>query len=157
MRGQISHRNTKETSAPPPNLAPRKPKLPPNKDSLIIPLGHTLLPRKRARTRTRAHAHLPAPIHNRAARITAICGVARRAVELALQQSVMRVGAISADDFLVDDAGPDGGEREEDAHDSGRDDAEFVDVFDELEAGEEGFEALVQQHKKERGKDVYLE
>lgn len=59
----------------------------------------------------------------------------------------MGVGPVCADGFLVDDAGPDGGEGEEDADDGGRDDAEFVDVFEELEAGEEGFDTLVQQAK----------
>lgn len=60
----------------------------------------------------------------------------------------MRVGPVCADGFFVDDAGPDGGEGEEDAHDGRRDDAEFVDVFEELEAGEEGFDMLVQASRK---------
>jgi hypothetical protein len=50
----------------------------------------------------------------------------------------MRVGSTCANDFLVDNAGPDSGEWEEDADDCGRDDAEFVDAVAELETGEDG-------------------
>jgi hypothetical protein len=55
-----------------------------------------------------------------------------------LDKAVMRIGSSGTDDFLVDDAGPDGGEGEEDADDCGRDDAEFVDAVAELETGEDG-------------------
>lgn len=50
----------------------------------------------------------------------------------------MGVWSIVSDGFRVDDAGPNGGQWEEDADDGRCDDAEFDHVVPELEAGDNG-------------------
>jgi hypothetical protein len=55
---------------------------------------------------------------------------------------MMSIRSVIRDGFHVDDASPDGGQREEDTDDGGCDDAEFDDVAAELEAGYNSWDVL---------------
>jgi hypothetical protein len=103
-------------------------------NTIILTLGHTLLAdRRRALGRARAHAELATLVHHGGARGTSNHGRGCRAVEFVVEQCVLGIGG-----RFVNDAGPDGGERQEDAHDGEDDGAEFGGFLAELEAGEDG-------------------
>jgi hypothetical protein len=68
----------------------------------------------------------------------------------------MRIRFARGDDFLVDDAGPDGGERKEDADDGKDLDAELGRIIAELKAREDGWGMLVDCGLSECDKGEYL-
>lgn len=126
------------------SIATREAKVPRNMHALLVlHLDHTLLPQRSWRgTRTidtlalhraRADTHLSTLLYHCATRTAAVRRVRDRAVEL-----VVNEWASSRYCGLVDDACPDGGQREEDAHDGEDLGAELGDSLLELEAGEDG-------------------
>jgi hypothetical protein len=102
----------------------RNAKLAVDEDALVQRPNRTVLARHRARSRAvhkldvhraGAHAHLAALVHHSVAGGAAVRRVRGRAVEFVLDEAVVRVFVSGCDDGFVDDAGPDGGQWEEDA------------------------------------------
>jgi hypothetical protein len=82
-------------------------------NTIILILGHTLLAdRRRALGRARAHAELATLVHHGGARGISDRGRGCGAVEFVVDECVLGSGS-----RFVYDAGPDGGERQENAHD----------------------------------------
>jgi len=120
----------------------------PSNIQVVILMAHRTLAWARSRAiaalaprRARAHAHLPTLFQGRV--VAAVGGVGCGAVELVLDEAVVAVGAVGHDGGFVDDAGPDGGEGEEDACDGEGLGAEFGDGVFELKNGEDRWGVLV--------------
>lgn len=118
---------------------------------VVISMVYCALPRRRrcavdtlALRCACADAQLPTLLHCGIASVAAGGRVGYRSIELALDESVVRVWSTSGDGCFVDDAGPDGGQREEDADDGEDNDAELGDVVAELEACEDGWDVLAE-------------
>lgn len=117
----------------------REAKLATNVQIVIVTIHHALSWRRwhtihaLAPRRTSADAHLATLFHRRVAR----AAINRRSrfgtIEFTLDEAMVSVRSFRHDCSFVDDAGPDGGEREEDARDGQNLGAEFGDVVLELE------------------------
>jgi hypothetical protein len=92
-----------------------------NVDAVIFVGDALVANRSVAFRRTRTYAHLPALIVHGSAGVAVDSRVGCGAIKLVLDEDVMRVLAAGSKCCLVDDAGPDSGERQEDA-DDGKDD-----------------------------------